>query len=112
VDYFAVTMILITIYLILAVADYYSTLLVLSSGKGKEANPIMAPLLEKGDAALVAQLLSGAAFAFLATLYPEDAFIGMVIVVLLKSLVVLNNVINGYVVWSHLAKSFTAKGWS
>ncbi|NPA85423.1 MAG: hypothetical protein GXO07_05415 [Crenarchaeota archaeon] len=99
-DYFVLSIMLIAIYLILAVADYYSTLTVLASGKGREANPLMAPLLEMGDAALIAQLVSGAAFAVLAALSPRDSLAGLVVVVLLKALVVLNNVINGYLVWS------------
>jgi len=107
VDYFVLSIMLITIYLVLAVADYYSTLLVLSSGKGKEANPLMAPLLNKGELALILQLLSGTLFVVLAALSPEEAFVGLVIVVLLKALVVLNNVINGYSVWSELGKSLT-----
>ncbi len=103
-DYFPLIIMLITIYLILAVADYYSTLLVIESGKGREANPLMAPLLKDPELALLVQLVSGAVFLLAGVIDPADAFLGLFVVDLLKALVVLNNVINGYVVWLKLPK--------
>ncbi|UXD21975.1 hypothetical protein IPA_00390 [Ignicoccus pacificus DSM 13166] len=103
-DYLAIGLVLALIYLLLAVADYYSTTLVLSSGKGREANPLMNSLIKKYgmEATLWVQVLSWLFMASMIVLYPtEETIVGTVIVLLLKALVVTNNVVNAEVVWSH-----------
>ena len=99
-EYFPLFLAILATYLILAFADYYTTLAVLKSGRGKEANPLMAPLVEAGEPALWAQLASGALSAILYAFGPEQALVGMTLVVFLKAIVVLNNSINAYLVVS------------
>ena len=103
-DYLSAALVLSLIYFSLALSDFFTTMTVLSSGKGREANPLMAPLIKDPKLMLYVQVGSWLIFGILAILFPEEAFYGLLIVDLLKALVVLNNAINGYVVWSRLAR--------
>ena len=103
-EYFPLFLALLATYLILAFADYYTTLAVLKSGRGVEANPLMAPLIRAGEPALWAQLASGALSALLYVVSPEQALVGITLVVFLKAIVVLNNSINAYLVMSKSKK--------
>ena len=103
-DYLSAALILSLIYFSLALSDFFTTMTVLASGKGREANPLMAPLIKEPKLMLYVQVASWLVFAVLAILFPEESFYGLLIVDVLKALVVLNNAINGYIVWSRLAK--------
>ena len=97
-------LILSLLYFILAVSDFYTTMTVLESGMGKEANPLMAPLTKDPKLLLYMQIASWVIFSLIAIFFPQEAFYGLIVVDVLKALVVLNNAINGYAVWSRLGK--------
>ncbi len=103
-DYLVLALILSLLYFILAAADFYTTMTVLESGRGKEANPIMAPLTKNPKLLLYSQIASWIILGIIAIFYPQEAFYGLLLVDVLKALVVLNNAINGYVVWSQLKR--------
>ncbi len=108
-DYLATALILSLLYFILAVSDFYTTMIVLESGKGKEANPLMAPLTKNPQLLLYTQIASWIVFSIIAIFFPQEAFYGLIVVDVLKALVVLNNAINGYAVWSGLGKLSTTR---
>ena len=97
----------------LGVADYYSTVLVLASGKGVEANPIMRFFMEMYgiEGSLWFQILSWVLVVLITFVYPfQEIFVDVLVVLLLKALVVLNNVINAEVVWVHADKDKGVQG--
>jgi len=104
VETFPLFLALLTVYLFLGLADYFTTLAVVESGEGREVNPIMAPLVAAGEPALWAQLASGALSAAFYLVDPGEALVGLLIVTVLKALVVVNNSINAYLVVLKLRK--------
>ena len=112
-DYVLIGMALALLYFVLAVADFYTTVLVLSSGIGHEANPLMRALMSKYgmDVALWAQVLSWMVVGSLALIYPsEEMVVGLIIVLILKAVIVLNNALNAVKVWEHACKSQGVQG--
>ena len=112
-DYLIIGMIMALLYFILAAADFYSTALVLSSGVGHEANPLMNKLMDIYgiDAAFWAQVLSWILIAGVVLLYPsEETVAGLIIVLILKGVIVLNNLLNATKVWKYACKGKGGEG--
>ncbi len=88
--------ILIFVYFILAMADYYTTYIILTVGHGKELNPIANVILKSWgyEGLLFSQVLSWALLLFSYPLLGTEAYTAASVILLIKALVVLNNIMN------------------
>ncbi len=88
--------ILVFVYFILAMADYYTTHVILTVGHGKELNPVANLILQHWgyEGLMASQVFSWAVLLFSYPILGSEAFIAVTVILLIKALVVLNNILN------------------
>ena len=85
--------ILFSIFIFLQVLDFWTTYLCITSGKGHEANPLIAPLIDKYG--VVAPLVGYKLFAIIIGFFVMQSVVVIVILNLVYSYVVFQN----YQIW-------------
>ena len=85
--------ILFALFIILQIGDFYTTYLCITSGKGHEANPLIAPLINKYG--IVAPLVGYKLLAIIIGFFVMQSVVGIVILNLVYSYVVFQN----YQIW-------------
>ena len=84
------------VYFVLAMTDYYTTHVILTVGHGKELNPIANAILKVWgyEGLFASQVISWAILLFSYPFLGGQAYVAVGIILLIKALVVLNNVLN------------------